>query len=74
MPPHRFQATVTRTTVRLDTVLLARLDAAVQQLGTTRAALIEAMVEAKWHRRRRRRRHGPPSRPRQARSASTWTR
>jgi metal-responsive CopG/Arc/MetJ family transcriptional regulator len=38
----------TRTTVRLDTELLARLDAAVQQLGTTRAALLEAMVEAKW--------------------------
>ncbi|MFO1433064.1 MAG: CopG family transcriptional regulator [Candidatus Competibacteraceae bacterium] len=43
----RFQATVTRTTVRLDPALLARLDAAVRQVNTTRAALLEAMVEAK---------------------------
>ena len=42
------KATVTRTTVRLDPVLLARRDAAVQPLGTTRATLIEAMIEAKW--------------------------
>ena len=42
----RFRATVTRTTVRLDPALLARLEAAVRQVNTTRAALIEAMVEA----------------------------
>ena len=41
------KATVTRTTVRLDNALLARLDAAVQPLGTTRAALLEAMIEAR---------------------------
>ena len=43
----RFRATVTRTTVRLDPALVARLEAAVRQVNTTRAALIEAMVEAK---------------------------
>jgi hypothetical protein len=42
----RFRATVTRTTVRLDPALLARLDAAVRQVNTTRAALLEAMLDA----------------------------
>jgi hypothetical protein len=42
----RFRATVTRTTVRLDPALLARLDAAVRQIKTTRAALLEAMLDA----------------------------
>ena len=41
------KATVTRTTRRLDNALLARLDAAVQPLGATRAALLEAMIEAR---------------------------
>ena len=57
------KATVTRTTVRLDTVLLARLNAAVQPLGTTRAALIEAMIEAKWQEQRQ---PSPPSEQQQA--------
>ena len=39
---------VTQTSVNLDTALLARLDTAAQQLGTSRAALIEAMIAAKW--------------------------